>query len=172
MGQHSNSSKPRCPELGFGGFSGHQDFQHRVFEQFVPMPWEAGAPLALLQRSLQKCMPEIFANLAVGSYRTDFSLLSPSSPGLCGGGEVGSGAWCHPEPITDGDFGERQDLPCQTTLHQQPAQTAFAAGTGRGRGCGTKQQLLHTYHTQIFAIAAGTKQKISSKRADPALGPS
>lgn len=107
----------------------------------------------------KKCMPEIFCKLGSEflQNRLFASLLSPSSLGPCGGGEVGSRAFCCPEPITDGDFGERQDLSCQTTLHQQSAQTAFAAGTGKGRGCGTKEELLHTYHTQIFAIAAGTK---------------
>lgn len=159
LGQGSVSSKPMCPELGLRYFSGHQGFQHRAFEPFAPMPWEAGAPLALPQWSLRKCMPEIFCKLGseLLQNRLFASLLGPSSFGPCGGGEVGSGALCRPDPITDGDFGERQDLSCQTTLHQQSAQTAFAAGTGKGRGCGTKEELLHTYHTQIFAVAAGTK---------------
>ena len=159
MRQGSVSSKPLCPDLGFGGFSRRPGFQHRAFGPFAPVPREAGAPLALPQPSLQKCMPEIFCKLGSEFLQSRLfaSRLSPSSLGPCGGGEVGSGALCRPEPITDGDFGEIQDLSCQTTLHHQSAQTAFAAGTGKGRGCGTKEELLHTYHTQIFAIAAGTK---------------
>lgn len=67
------------------------------------MAWEAGAPLALLQWSLQKYMPEIFANLAVNSYRTDFSLpCSAPLPLVCAEGErweVEPGAIPSPSPM-------------------------------------------------------------------------
>lgn len=68
----------------------------------------------------KKCLPEIFCKLGSEFLqdRLFTSLLNPTSLGPHGRGEVGSGTLCRPEPIADGDFKERQDLSCQTALHQ------------------------------------------------------